>query len=270
MTPVSPWLMGMADFITRPDHIPRYELRAGAPRALLLRDLNLRTFNDDANLRAASMPELTPPDVTTRRPPSRMAARRTIDSRRVLESLNDMLPFLGVNYNVPGCRRATSLTSIGLAADVWALVLPEIESQVVDNITSVLYHIVGDQGEGLKLFGDNLLGVTTDDDEDIKVLKTVVCLLVGDLGANDDTLVRDDLGFGTDDGDLKGLAVCRKGILEVVTCRSKDLERAGKVQKIELFVNSEENVNGLLVSDGRGLLCTHLGGIVGGLEEGLI
>lgn len=59
-------------------------------------------------------------------------------------------------------------------------------------------------------------------------------------------------------------------ILEVVTGRSKDLERAGKVQKIELFVNSEENVNGLLVSDGRGLLCTHLGGIVGGLEEGLI
>lgn len=68
MTPVSPWLMGMADFITRPDHIPRYELRAGAPRAcvgptslhgclpfcgilVLLRDLNLRTFNDDANLR---------------------------------------------------------------------------------------------------------------------------------------------------------------------------------------------------------------------------
>ena len=45
--------------------------------------------------------------------------------------------------------------------------------------------------------------------------------------------------------------------------------RAGKVQKIELFVDSEENVNGLLVSDGRGLLCTHLGGIVGGLEEGL-
>jgi hypothetical protein len=55
-----------------------------------------------------------------------------------------------------------------------------------------------------------------------------------------------------------------------VTSSSKDLERAGKVQKIELFVDSEENVNGLLVSDGRGLLCTHLGGIVGGLEEGLI
>jgi hypothetical protein len=42
---------------------------------------------------------------------------------------------------VPGCRRATSLTSIGLAADVWALVFAEIESKVVDDIASVLDHI---------------------------------------------------------------------------------------------------------------------------------
>lgn len=58
-------------------------------------------------------------------------------------------------------------------------------------------------------------------------------------------------------------------VLEVVASSSKDLERAGEVQKIELFVDSEKNVDGLLISDGRGLLCTHLGGIVGGLEEGL-
>lgn len=177
---------------------------------------------------------------------------------------------------VPGCRRATSLTSIGLAADVWALVLAEIESKVVDDVASVLNHVgtflkvhgssiaanvlkggekvgvgsgrearedtllakeegtcadredgtlagrvtllklreVGDEREGLELFGDDLLGVTTNDDEDVKVLKTFVSLLVGDLGANDDALVGDDLGLRTDDGDLEGLVVYMKGICD--------------------------------------------------------
>lgn len=36
-------------------------------------------------------------------------------------------------------------------------------------------------------------------------------LLVGNLGANDDALVRDDLGLRTDDGDLEGLVVYMKG-----------------------------------------------------------
>lgn len=155
----------------------------------------------------------------------------------------------------------------------------------------------------MEFLSNDLLGVTTNDDEDVKILKALVCLLVGDLGADDDTLVRDDLGLWANDGNLEGLMICTRGkvisgrgkdegntvlrtklgstaqycigkksltfrVLEVMGSGSKDLERAGKVQKIELFVDSEENVNGLLVSDGRGLLCTHLGGIVGGFEEG--
>ena len=62
----------------------------------------------------------------------------------------------------------------------------------------------------MELLGDNFLAVTTDDDEDIKILKALVCLLVGDLGANDDALVGEDLGLGANDGDLKGLVVYRK------------------------------------------------------------
>src|SRR5438132_13187498 len=44
--------------------------------------------------RAASMPAATPPLVITRRPPSPIAARRAIDSRRELDPLNEMEPFL--------------------------------------------------------------------------------------------------------------------------------------------------------------------------------
>lgn len=178
--------------------------------------------------------------------------------------------------SLSGCRRATSLTSIRLAADVWALVFAEIESKVVDDVASVLNHIgaflkvhsrsiaadvlkggekvgvgsgrqaredtllakeegtcadrengtlagrvtllklreVGDEREGLELFSNDLLGVAADDDEDVKVLKALVSLLVGNLGANDNALVGDDLGLRTDDGDLEGLVVVR--VLEIV------------------------------------------------------
>lgn len=70
---------------------------------------------------------------------------------------------------------------------------------------------IGDEAEGLELLLDDLLGVAADDDKDIKVLEAVVGLLVGDLGADDDTLVRDDLGLRADDGDLEGLVVCWRG-----------------------------------------------------------
>lgn len=53
-------------------------------------------------------------------------------------------------------------------------------------------------------------------------------------------------------------------VLEVVGGSMEDLERTGKVQKIELFVDGEKDVDGL-VRDGRGLVRTHLGGFSGGL-----
>lgn len=53
-------------------------------------------------------------------------------------------------------------------------------------------------------------------------------------------------------------------VIEVVGGSVEDLERTGKVQKIELLVDGEKDVNGL-VRDGRGLVRTHLGGLSGGL-----
>lgn len=67
---------------------------------------------------------------------------------------------------------------------------------------------VGDEAEGLELLVEDLLGVAADDDEEVKVLEAVMGVLVGNLGANDDTLSGDDLGLGADDGNLKGLGVC--------------------------------------------------------------
>lgn len=42
----------------------------------------------------------------------------------------------------------------------------------------------------------------------------------------------------------------------------KHLERAGEVEKVKLLMDRKEHINGLLVSDGRGLVCTHFAGIV--------
>jgi len=44
--------------------------------------------------RVASIPAVLPAEVMTRSPPRRIAARRVIDSRRALELLKEMLPFL--------------------------------------------------------------------------------------------------------------------------------------------------------------------------------
>lgn len=49
-------------------------------------------------------------------------------------------------------------------------------------------------------------------------------------------------------------------VIEVVGCSIKNLQSAGKVQKVELVLNGKEDVNGLLVGDGGGLGCTHLDG----------
>lgn len=122
---------------------------------------------------------------------------------------------------------------------------------------------VGDEAQRLKLLLDNFLRVASHDDKDIKVLEAFVGLLIRDLGSNEDTLIGENLGLRTDDGDLKSLGALR--VLEIVGGRVEHLERAGEVKKVKLLVNRKEHVNGLLVSDGRGLACTHLAGIVMGV-----
>lgn len=85
----------------------------------------------------------------TRSPPRRMAARRVMFSR-VPDARRDILPFLKtpiiINLEpdrveaccrlLPGIGRASS---VGLATDVWVLVLiSEVEAQVVHHISDVL------------------------------------------------------------------------------------------------------------------------------------
>lgn len=69
---------------------------------------------------------------------------------------------------------------------------------------------VGDETEGFGLLGDNLLRVTTDDDEDIKVLEAFMGLLVVDLRADDSTLFGENLGLGANNGDFESLGVYMK------------------------------------------------------------
>lgn len=72
---------------------------------------------------------------------------------------------------------------------------------------------VVDEAERLGVSLENLLGVAAEDDENVKVLEALVSLLEGDLGANNGTLLRENLGFVSDEGDLKGLAGCCRGMV---------------------------------------------------------
>jgi hypothetical protein len=65
-----------------------------------------------------------------------------------------------------------------------------------------------DEAERLSLLLQGLLAVTAEDDEDVEVVKTVIGLLPRALRANDDALLRKDLGFAGGDGDLEGLGGC--------------------------------------------------------------
>ena len=202
-----------------------------------------------------------------------------MDSRRELEPLKDMLPFLWVQSvcyalsigdsdydNLPSVGGTTS--GVGLAADVRVLVLvAEVKAEVVDDEASVFNHIgallkvksgsitaniletshvigvgrggkaredtllgqeessgadgkdsplagwvlllqlgkVADEGKGLVLFLKDLGAVAAKNKKHVKFLETFVSLLVGNLRANDDALLGQDLGLGTGGGDLESL-----------------------------------------------------------------
>lgn len=70
-----------------------------------------------------------------------------------------------------------------------------------------------DEGERLGVSLDDLVAVAADDDENVKVAEALVGLLEGDLGANGDARVGDDLGLSSGDGNLEGLGVCGVGRL---------------------------------------------------------
>lgn len=74
---------------------------------------------------------------------------------------------------------------------------------------------VGDQTERLQLLVDDLLRVATDNYKDIKIFKAVVGLFVSDLRANDDTLLRERVGLGANDGDFESLGVYRRGKISI-------------------------------------------------------
>lgn len=63
----------------------------------------------------------------------------------------------------------------------------------------------GDQVERLRLGLENGVGIAAQDNDNVKVLEALVGLLEGDLGANDDTSIREDLGLSSSDGDIEGL-----------------------------------------------------------------
>lgn len=69
---------------------------------------------------------------------------------------------------------------------------------------------VADESEGLVLLLKDLSAVASKDDENVKLFEAFVGLLVRDLGADDDALLREHLGLGTGGGDLESLGSWNK------------------------------------------------------------
>lgn len=60
-----------------------------------------------------------------------------------------------------------------------------------------------DERKGLIAGLDDRRGTSADDDKDVKVIEAAVGLLEGDLGTDDNTLLRDDLRLGSRNGALE-------------------------------------------------------------------
>lgn len=68
-----------------------------------------------------------------------------------------------------------------------------------------------DERKGLGVVLENVLTVAANNDENVKVAEALIGLLEGDLGANCNTRVGDDLGLCGRNGTLEGLGVCGVG-----------------------------------------------------------
>jgi hypothetical protein len=93
-----------------------------------------------------------------------------------------------------------------------------------------------DQGEGFGAGLDDGGGAAADHDEDVKLLEAFIGLLEGDLRADDNALLRDDLGLGSSDGDFESTSGCMKGALvstdvtwNVMLCNRARRSSAGAV-----------------------------------------
>lgn len=67
-----------------------------------------------------------------------------------------------------------------------------------------------DEVERLGLRLQDSISVATEDNNNIEILETLVGLLEGDLGADDDALTAQNLGLSSGDGDVEGLGGCRQ------------------------------------------------------------
>ena len=65
-----------------------------------------------------------------------------------------------------------------------------------------------DKRKRLRFILENVAGVTANDNENVEVVEPLIGLLPVELGLDDNTLLREDLGLARSDGDLKGLGGC--------------------------------------------------------------
>lgn len=65
-----------------------------------------------------------------------------------------------------------------------------------------------DQAKGLGVLGQDLLGVASKDDKNVKVVKALMGVLEGQLRTDHGSLSRENLGLGSSDGDFESLCVC--------------------------------------------------------------
>lgn len=134
---------------------------------------------------------------------------------------------------------------------------------------------IGNEAQGLSLSLEDLRRVASKNDKDIKVVKTVMSVLEGDLGANHGALAGQYLGLRRGNGDFESLcvfwwetealamelgrwaAVPSTWVFEVVACSCESLKGTGKVHEVELWVKGKEHINGLIGRDSRGLVGSH-------------
>lgn len=135
----------------------------------------------------------------------------------------------------------------------------------------------GNEGERFGISLDDLVAVAADDDEDVKLAEALVGLLEGDLGANGDARVGNNLGLSGRDGTLEGLGVCgvrgwSAKLCHAFGCGGKNKKRrltlvalvvksvgqglhwACHVKEVEVRLQGEQNLD-RLVRHCRALVC---------------
>jgi hypothetical protein len=82
------------------------------------------------------------------------------------------------------------------------------EGPLVGRVALLQLRVGRDEVEGLGLILNDRLDIAADHHHDVEVREALVGLFERDLGADDDALVADDLGFAGGDGHLEGFGGC--------------------------------------------------------------